>query len=120
MKLTEEQIAISLFSGNVKTNAIKLMDKRLELFWNELLAECELNKNFEFIFKIEYWGILWMPWFIYLDDRSLSFSVNDISEDDLNTLISLGLIEFIEEIPSNDTLDIITKKYRIKSSYHSV
>ena len=91
------------------------MDKRLELFWEELLEHCKMNKNFEFIFKVEYWGILWMPWFIYLDDKSLKFSANDISEDDLDALINLSLIEFMEEIPPNDNIDIFAKKYRIKN-----
>lgn len=91
------------------------MDKRLQLFWDELLEQCEMNEKFEFIFKVEYWGILWMPWFIYLDDKSLKFTANDISEDDLNALIDCSLIEFIEEIPPNDTLDLDTKKYRIKN-----
>lgn len=91
------------------------MDKRLKLFWDELLEQCEMNKNFEFIFKVEYWGILWTPWFIYLDDKSLNFSANDISEDDLKTLINLNLIEIIEGIPPKDTIDLYTKKYRIKN-----
>ena len=89
------------------------MDKRLKLFWDELLEQCEMNKNFEFIFKVEYWGILWMPWFIYLNDKSLNFTANDISENDLMALINLNLIEFLEEIPPNDTIDIYMKKYKI-------
>jgi hypothetical protein len=91
------------------------MDERLNKFWNELIEHCEMNKNFEFIFKVEYWGILWMPWFIYLDDKSLKFSANDISEEDLNELIRYNLIEFIEEIPLKDSIDLLTKKYKIKN-----
>ncbi len=91
------------------------MDERLKLFWDELLAQCETNKSYEFIFKVEYWGILWMPWFIYSGGKSLKFSINNISEDDLKALIGFGLIEFIEEIPPNDTIEIYTKKYRIRS-----
>lgn len=89
------------------------MDERLKIFWCELLDQCEKNNNYEFVFKVEYWGILWIPWFIYLDDKLLKFSANDISEDDLNRLISFNLIEFKEEIPKEDSIDVLTKKYKL-------
>lgn len=90
------------------------MDNRLRLFWNELLDQCEINKTYEFIFKVEYWGILWTPWFIYIDEKSLEFSANDITEEDIKTLINLNLIEFIKEIPLEDSIDLSTKKYKLK------
>lgn len=90
------------------------MNERIQIFWKELLEQCEINKRYEFIFKVEYWGILWMPWFIYVDNKSLEFSFNDISENDLNELIKLNLIEFIEEISPVDSIDIYAKKYKIK------
>lgn len=65
------------------------MDKRLNLFWNELKSQYEKRNKFEFIFKIEYWGILWMPWLIYIDDETLEFSANDINENDLQLLIKM-------------------------------
>ncbi|WP_140508899.1 hypothetical protein [Flavobacterium pectinovorum] len=80
-----------------------------------LLTQCEKHNTFEFLFKIEYWGILWMPWFIYIADESLKFSANDISENDLKRLIKNGHIEFIEEIAPIDTIDLEIKKYRIKN-----
>lgn len=91
------------------------MDKRLNLFWHELLTQCKKHDKYEFLFKIEYWGILWMPWFIYIADESLKFSTNEISDDDLKILIKNGYIEFIEEIEPIDSLDIEIKKYRIKN-----
>ena len=94
------------------------MDKRLKLFWSELVEQCEMNQNFVFIFQVEYWSHVWMPWDIYLDDKlykPLKFSANDISEDDLQTLVCLGLIEFIADVPTTDTLVMCAKKYKIKN-----
>lgn len=93
------------------------MDERLQLFWTELISQCEQHKKFEFIFKIEYWGILWTPWFIYIDDTSLKFSVNDISESDLQRLIDLKMITFVEEIAPVDSIDLKIEKYIIKNDH---
>ncbi len=92
------------------------MDKRLTIFWNELLAQCESHNSVEFIFKIEYWGILWTPWFIYVNDESLKFSANDINEHDIDILIKNGYIEFAEELTPIDTIDLEIKKYRINKT----
>jgi len=96
-------------------NSSYSMDKRLSLFWNELLAQCEKHNSFEFIFKIEYWGILWTPWFIYVNDESLKFSANDLNFNDIEILIKNGYIEFVEELLPTDNIDIEIKKCRIKT-----
>ncbi len=90
------------------------MNERLTLFWNELITQCEQHKQFEFVFKIEYWGILWTPWFISINDTSLTFSSTDISESDLKQLVDLEMIEFVEEITPVDPIDLKIETYRIK------
>lgn len=91
------------------------MNERLTLFWNELIEQCEQHKKLEFVFKIEYWGILWTPWFICIDDTSLTFSANDISESDLKRLVDLKMITLVEEITPVDPIDLKIEKYRIKN-----
>jgi hypothetical protein len=93
------------------------MDKRLETFWSELLSHCNRLNDYNFTFEIEYYGILWMPWFIYIKGEWRNFSVNDISNDDLKILIELNLIEFIQEIEieKEDLLTIQKHIYRIKT-----
>lgn len=90
------------------------MNERLTLFWNELITQCEQYKQFEFVFKIEYWGILWTPWFISINDTSLTFSSTDISESNLKQLVDLEMIEFVEEITPVDPIDLKIETYRIK------
>ncbi|MBC9811732.1 hypothetical protein H9Y05_04505 [Crocinitomicaceae bacterium CZZ-1] len=90
------------------------MDKRLQLFWDELITQCEQRNTFEFLFKIESWGILWTPWFIYANDASLQFTANDISESDLKRLVDLKMIVLVEEIAPVDPLDLKIEKYQIK------
>lgn len=91
------------------------MDKRLTVFWNELQSQCDRHNSVEFIFKIEYWGILWTPWFIYVNEEVLRFSANDINENDIEILIKNGYIEFVEELVPLDNIDLEIKKYRIKT-----
>ncbi len=90
------------------------MDERLTTFWNELLTHCKKLNKFDFVFKVEYWGILWMPWFIYIDDKSLEFSVRSVSSEDMKWLVDNGYIEFIKEIEPIDSIDIKIEKYKIK------
>lgn len=90
-----------------------MIDDRLNRIWSELLKHCKTHNQFEFIFKIEDWGHLWMPWFIYIDDQSLNFSVNDISSEDLRYFEDNGYIELIEEIEPIDKMDVSIKKYKI-------
>jgi hypothetical protein len=69
------------------------MDKRLKTFWSELLTHCNRLNDYNFTLEVEYWGILWMPWFIYIKGESLKFSANDISNDDLNKLIEFNTLK---------------------------
>jgi len=89
------------------------MDKRLKTFWNELLEHCKKHNKYEFIYTVEYWGILWTPWFIYINNESLKFSLNDLSRTDLNWLIDNEYILFVEALQLDDKIDMQRELYKI-------
>lgn len=93
------------------------MDERLTRFWKELLAHCKEHNQFEFVYAVEYWGYLWMPWFIYLDNRSLKFSLNDLSDNDLKWLVDNDYLEFLGELEPTDTIDLSRELYSIKNHH---
>jgi len=90
------------------------LDERLNVFWLELNQQAtELNSS-EFEYSWEYWGYLWYPWFIEIDGKSLNFTANDISSEDLEMLTEKKFIEVIkvyEAFEMKDEFD--RKRYRI-------
>jgi hypothetical protein len=90
------------------------MTERINIFWIELDRQCNEYNCSEFEYYWEMWGVLWMPWFIEVTSKSLNFSANDISINDLNFLVEKGKIEIIkiyDELEMNDEFDRI--RYRI-------
>lgn len=85
------------------------------VFYRELIAQCKKHQKFEFTYSVECWGVLWFPWFIYIDGHSLAFSTDDISETDLQTLVNEGSIERVEEMEPDSPIVIKTVKYRTKN-----
>jgi hypothetical protein len=88
--------------------------ERTKLIWLELEKQCaELNSD-EFEYYWEYWGVLWMPWSIEVNRKSLKFSANDVSSEDLDYLVKQGKIKIIkiyEEHEMKDEYDRV--RYRI-------
>ena len=95
-----------------------MMDDRLNQIILEIKQKCEDANCFEFEYYWEIWGVMWYPWFLEINGKSQSFSFNDISSDDLETLCSEGLIELIEEYSDDEKSEseFDKKRYRLIKS----
>jgi len=90
------------------------MDERLTLFLTELRQQCQELNCFEFEFYWEMWGVLWTPWFLEVNNTSLSFTTNAISDEDLDCLIQNGAIELIKVYSQDEMSDEFDRKrYRV-------
>ncbi|MCK8521920.1 hypothetical protein M0D21_10100 [Aquimarina sp. D1M17] len=69
-----------------------MMNDRLYKILQEIKQKCFEANCFEFEYHWEIWGVLWYPWFLEINGKSISFSVNDISSKDLENLCSEGYI----------------------------
>jgi hypothetical protein len=96
------------------SDKLKSIESRSELIYSEILKNCKLENTNEFEFYWEIWGVMWYPWTIEINKKFQTFSLNDISEDDLTELIKLKKIELIktyEKSEMNDEFD--RKRYKI-------
>lgn len=90
------------------------IEEKLNIFWIELEKQCNELNNSEFEFYLEMWGVWWMPWFIEVDKKSLTFSANDISSNDLNILVEKDKIEIIKIYERSEMQDEFDRiRYRI-------
>lgn len=97
------------------------MNNRLKILHSEILKKCVNYECYEFEFYWEIWGLMWYPWTLEINGKSESFSINDISYDDLEKLCDLGLIELIKVYSKeemNDEFD--RKRYRIKKTGNTI
>ncbi|WP_024771912.1 hypothetical protein [Aquimarina macrocephali] len=90
------------------------MDERLNSIISEIREKCKKANCTEFEYYWEYYGLLWYPWSLEINDRSESFTCNDISYRDLEELCSEGLIELVKEYSKDEMGDEYDRKrYRI-------
>ncbi|WP_343662611.1 hypothetical protein [Chryseobacterium mucoviscidosis] len=90
------------------------IEERLNIFWIELEKQCNELNNSEFEFYWEMWGVWWMPWFIEVDKKSLKFSANDISSNDLKILVEKDKIEIVKIYERSEMQDEFDRiRYRI-------
>uniref|UniRef100_UPI002611464F hypothetical protein n=1 Tax=Flavobacterium sp. TaxID=239 RepID=UPI002611464F len=78
------------------SETINLIESRNEIIYSELLKNCRLENTDEFEFYWEVWGVMWYPWTIEINNKFQTFSLNDISENDLTELVKLKKIELIK------------------------
>ena len=97
------------------------MNDRLKTLYSEILEKCGNSNCFEFEYYWEIWGVMWYPWTLEINGKPESFSLNDISDKDLDDLIKNGLIELIKEYPKEEMDDEFDRKrYRIKKADNTV
>lgn len=90
------------------------MTERIKIFWMELYKQCNEQNCNEFDHYWEMWGVMWMPWFIDVNKKSLTFTANDISSEDLKILVEQGKIEIVKIYEQSEMDDEFDKKrYRI-------
>lgn len=114
---------MTFFTSNLKLKQKKMfrknytefeMTERMNVFWMELVKQCNEHNYYEFEYYWEMWGAWWMSWFIEVNSKSLIFSADDISNKDLNLLVENGKIEIVKiynELEMNYEFDRI--RYRI-------
>ncbi len=86
------------------------MDERLSLILTELKQQCLVLDCLEFEFYWEMWGVMWTPWFIEVNNKSLSFTSNDVSMEDLDRLIESGDIELVKIFDRSEMKDEFDRK----------
>ncbi len=93
------------------------MDNRRKLILEELIKQCNENNVYEFDYYWEIWGVMWYPWFLeFSPQKTLIFTSNDISYDDLNYFISSGYLELVKEYTQEEMKDEFDKKrYKLKN-----
>ena len=90
------------------------IEERLNIFWIELEKQCNELNNSQFEFYWEMWGVWWMPWFIEVDKKSLKFSANNISSNDLKILVEKDKIEIVKIYERSEMQDEFDRiRYRI-------
>lgn len=90
------------------------LEERLNLFWLELKRQADEFNADEFEFYWEIWGVLWMPWFIEIEKKSLIFTANDISSKDLDVLIKMGFLEVVKVYETSEMKnEFDRKRFRI-------
>lgn len=90
------------------------LEERLKLFLFELKKQANALNSDEFEFYWEIWGVWWMPWFIEIDGKSLTFTANNICNEDLELLIKNGFIEIIKVYEDNEIKEEFGRKqYRL-------
>lgn len=90
---------------------------RMRLFRSELLQQCKDINTLEFEYSFDIWGVWWMPWFIYAEGKLLSFTANDIDEDDLKKLVDDGRIQIVKVYEGEELNGELTRiRYRIVQS----
>jgi hypothetical protein len=95
------------------------MTENQKILIEELGNYCIEKQTYEFDFSIEMWGVLWMPWFVYINNENVKISVNNIENSDLTELTNLGLIEKVKEFDDSELdypTEISRTKYRIKTN----
>ncbi|WP_271765183.1 hypothetical protein [Aquimarina algiphila] len=91
------------------------MNERLHVLISEIREKCEKANCFEFEYHWEFWGVMWYPWFLEINGKPESFSLNDISYDDLEKLCEEGVIELVKEYSHDEKHkeEFDKKKYRL-------
>ncbi|MGJ8734469.1 MAG: hypothetical protein ACSHW4_15045 [Cellulophaga sp.] len=84
--------------------------ERMDIFFPELVKQCEEHQCFEFEYYWEMWGVMWMPWFIEINGNNTTFSLNEIGTDDFDFLIANGSIKLIKEYEQEEMKDEFDRK----------
>jgi len=72
----------------------------------ELRWHCDHLNAVEFDFIVEYWGILWNPWFIEVNGKNIPVSASDLTQDDLNEWLELGIVKMVKDYPAEERDDL--------------
>ena len=84
--------------------------ERMDIFFPELVKQCEKHQCFEFEYYWEMWGVTWMPWFLEINGKDTTFTLNDIGSEDLNFLVENGSIKLIKEYEKEEMKDEFDRK----------
>lgn len=72
----------------------------------ELRWHCKHLNTLEFDFVVEYWGILWHPWFMEVKGKNIPISVSDLTLEDLNEWVEQGILKLVKEYPDHERNDL--------------
>lgn len=83
----------------------------------ELRWHCNQLNTDEFDFVVEYWGILWHPWFMEVKGKNIPISVSDLKKDDLDEWVEQGIVKLLKEHPDDEhnDLELTRTTYRLIS-----
>lgn len=93
------------------------MNDKQKTLIKELRNLCEEKKTDEFEFSVEIWGVMWMPWTIYIKNEIAKISIQIIEKSDFLELIKHGEIEKVKQFEETELdypLEIARTKYKIK------
>lgn len=81
----------------------------------ELRWHCNQLNTVEFDFVVEYWGILWHPWFIEINKKNIPVSAGDLTRDDLNEWLEQGILKLVKDYPveERDDLELSRTTYQL-------
>lgn len=93
------------------------MTPNAQTFIKELHEHCNRLGKYEFEFSVEMWGIIWMPWYVYIGRERVGFSVDDIQGSDLQALVDSQELKLIGEFPLEklNALEMERTKYMLWS-----
>lgn len=92
------------------------MNERIDILYSEILSKCKELSCFEFEYYWEMWGIMWNPWFIEIAGKSITLSIKELTQSDLEHLVDLNRIEVVKIYLQDEMTDEFDRKrYRIKN-----
>ena len=97
-----------------QTSTIGMLNDRLNTIITELNQKCNDANTDEFEYYWEYFGYLWHPWTIEINGKWQTFSLNDISSEDLEELCSLNYLDLVKDYSDEEMEDEFDRKrYRL-------
>ncbi len=82
------------------------MRESAAIFLKELRWHCDHLHTPEFDFVVEYWGILWHPWFIEVKGKNIPISAGDLKQDDLDEWVEQGILKLLKDYPDHERKDL--------------
>jgi hypothetical protein len=99
------------------------MNDTHRILLNALIDECLQRRVFSFDFSVEMWGVMWMPWNIYIGDEPCRADIplSHIDSADLDALVKQGMILKVKEFGAEELdqpLEISRTRYILLKRMH--
>lgn len=85
-------------------------------FLQAVRAACGTNGVTHFDYSVEHWGVLWEPWFVYINNARITLDIEHIAYSDFEALTKNNLLLktlAFDEQDLNYPLEISRSRYQL-------